>query len=71
MLRTTAQTINAIKGCLRYLLVETDELKLDRIGRLLRSAISDLEELSTRLDAGETIVHRPSPSQNISKDRLH
>lgn len=71
MLRTTSQTIDKIKGCLQYLLVDTDELKLDRVGWLLRLAITDLEELTGRHDAGERNGHRGSPPQHMPKERLH
>lgn len=58
MMRTTSQTVHAIKGCLEYLLVDVEELNLGCTAYLIRLAITDLEELTDRDDAEETDVCR-------------
>ncbi len=52
MMRTTYQTIEAIKGCLQYLLVDAQNLKLVHAANLIRLAITDLEELT---EGGDTV----------------
>ena len=58
-MRTSSQTINAIKGCLQYLRVDAEGLGLARTSYLISLAIADLEEAAADNDAGESNVrHR-------------
>lgn len=58
MTRTTSQTIDTIKGCLQYLLVDAEKLELARTAYLIRLAITDLEELTDDDGPGERNIRR-------------
>lgn len=58
MMRTPSQTIDTIKGCLRYLLVDAEKLELARTAYLIRLAIIDLEETTDGEGAGERDIRR-------------
>jgi hypothetical protein len=60
MTEDTSKNIRAIRACLEYLLIDIAEIGSERTARLIRLAITELDEMSDRDIDTARVVSRPS-----------